>query len=179
MLVSTREKKEAMIAELQEHLGTSGLTIVADYRGLSVADLQTLRRELRTSDAQLKVAKNTLLRLAAQRAAKEAILPLVEGPIALVFSDGDVVAAAKTVTRFATSSRILQVRGALMQDRLLTAEEVSALAALPAREELLGKLLGSLQAPVNRLVWVLSGVARSLVYVLQARADQLKPAENA
>jgi len=178
--VGKRAEKEVTIAELQERLKASHLAIIANYRGLKVADLRKLRRDLRQVGGQFVVAKNTLLRLAARREGREEpFASLLAGPTAVAFATADPVAVAKVITAAASTTRILQVRGAVLDGKALTPEDVAALATLPPREELLAKMLGSLQAPASRLVGTLSGVARQLVYVLQARAQQLEQSQAA
>ena len=177
--MASREEKALMIEELRERLRGTDLVIVTDYRGLTVGQMQTLRRELRAAGGQFKVAKNTLLRLAAEREDQAELSPLIDGPTGIAFADGDMVTVAKALTAFAKSADALEVRGALMNGQAISAAEVGALASLPSREEMLAKMLGSMQAPATNLVGVLNGVARSLAYVLQARADQLQQSEGA
>lgn len=177
--MATREEKAVLIDELRERLRGTDLVIVTDYRGLTVPQMQALRRELRAAGGQFRVAKNTLLRLAAEREGQPDLAPLLQGPTGIAFADGDMVTVAKAVTTFARSADALEVRGGLMNGQAIDAAGVAALASLPSREELLAKMLGSMQAPATQLVGVLSGVTRSLAYVLQARADQLQQAESA
>ena len=177
--MATREEKAVLIEDLQERLRGADLAIVTNFRGLDVGQMQTLRRELRAAGGQFKVAKNTLLRLAAEREDQAELSSLLDGPSGIAFAEGDMVTVAKALTQFAKSAEALEVRGALMNGRAISAAEVSALASLPSREELLAKALGSMQAPATNLVGVLSGVTRSLAYVLQARVDQLQGAESA
>jgi large subunit ribosomal protein L10 len=165
-------EKARAIEELTEQLSRSQLTIVADYRGLSVGDLQGLRGTLRPLNAQVRVAKNTLTNIAANRAGIDVLNPILEGPTALVFAYGDVVSVSKSIGDFARSSRILTVRGGVMNNRLLTPPDVEAIATLPSIDELRGRLVGLLASPMARTVGVLSGPSRSIAYVLQARIDQ-------
>lgn len=167
-------EKARQIDEIADLLQRSTLAILTDYRGLTVADMQAFRSQLREREATLKVVKNTLTRIAAERVGYDSVTPLLEGPTAIVFTAADPVAAAKAVTDFARSSRILTVKGALLEGRLLPPAEVEQLATLPSREELLAKVVGGLQAPLYSLVSVLSGPIRALAYVLQARAQQLE-----
>jgi len=166
--------KARQIDEIGELLRGSALTILTDYRGLSVSDLQRLRAELRGRHARLKVVKNTLTRIAAERVGLAAVIPLLEGPTALVCTAADPVVTAKVVTDFARTSRLLAVKGALLEGKLLAAADVEWLATLPPREELLAQLVGGLQAPLYGLLSVLAGPIRGLASVLQARARQLE-----
>ena len=167
-------EKARQIDEISELLRLSALTILTDYRGLSVSDLQRLRAELRGTNARLKVVKNTLTRIAAERVGLAAVTPLLEGPTALVCTAADPVAAAKVVTDFACTSRLLAVKGGLLEGKLLPPAEVEWLATLPPREVLLAQVVGGLQAPLSGLVSVLAGPIRALASVLQARARQLE-----
>ncbi|MBX6755175.1 50S ribosomal protein L10 [Thermorudis peleae] len=167
-------EKAQQIDEIATILDQSQLVIVADYRGLTVADLTGFRSQLRQHDAKLRVVKNTLTRIAAERVGTTVMTPLLEGPTALIYTTGDPVATAKAVNDFVRSSRILTVKGALLGRQLLSPQDVEQLATLPSRPELVAKVVGGLQAPLYGLVSVLSGPVRSLLYVLQARARQLE-----
>ena len=166
-------QKAATIDELTDRLTRAKLTIVADYRGLSVGDLQGLRGNLRPLGAEFRVAKNTLTTIAAGRAGIDGIESLLEGPTALVLAYDDPVQTSKIVSDFARTSRILTVRGGVMANRLVSAPDVEAIATLPSREELQGRLVGLLASPMVRTLGVLSGPSRSIAYLLQARIDDL------
>lgn len=166
-------RKEAIVAELTEGFQRSNLTIVADYRGLSVSAIQDFRKQLVAADGQVVVAKNTLAKIAAKAADRSEITAVLEGPTALVFAYGDPAATAKVVTAFARTSRILTVRGALLASAPISSEQVSDLASLPPREELLGRVAGGIASPLYGIVGVLAAPMRSMMYVLQARAQQL------
>jgi large subunit ribosomal protein L10 len=167
----TRQKART-IDQLSDQLTRANLVIVTDYRGLKVADLQTLRGNLRPSGAEIHIAKNTLTRIAAGNAGVVGLDPLLEGPSALVFAFEDAVQTAKAVSDFVRTSRILSVKGGVMGDRAVTAADVEAIATLPSREELQARLLGMLVSPMARTLSVLSGPSRSMVYLLNARAEQ-------
>jgi large subunit ribosomal protein L10 len=165
--------KAAQIEDLVERLGRSQLTIIADYRGLSVDALQGFRARLKPLDAEFKVAKNTLTRIAAEQVGIEGLEAQLEGPTAILFAYGDIVAPAKAISDFARSSRILTVRAGVLNNQVVTPADVEAISSLPPREELLGKLVGLLASPMTRTVGVLSGPARSVVYLGNARVEQL------
>jgi large subunit ribosomal protein L10 len=165
--------KAAQIDDLVERLGRSQLTIIADYRGLSVDALQGFRARLKPLDAEFKVAKNTLTRIAAEQVGIEGLEPQLEGPTAILFAYGDIVAPAKAISDFARTSRILTVRAGVLNNQVVTPADVEAISSLPPREELLGKLVGLLASPMTRTVGVLSGPARSVVYLANARVEQL------
>ena len=172
-------KKVEEVQEITELLRQSPLAILTDYRGLTVTDMQNLRRQLQPVQANIRVVKNTLTAIAAQQAGVPSLQSLLEGPTALVTTGEDVVAPSKVVNDFVRTSRILQIKGALLQGQLIPAAEVESLAALPPREVLLGRVVGGVQAPLYGLVSVLAGTIRQLGYVLQARAEQLGGAEAA
>jgi large subunit ribosomal protein L10 len=166
-------QKAQQIDELVAHFERSQLTVIADYRGLSVSQLQELRGSLRENEAEFKVAKNTLTGIAARRAGLEIPVEHLDGPTALMFAYNDVVAPAKVLGDFVRSSRVLEVKVGMMEGQVLSPSELEALASMPPREELLGKLVGMLASPMSRTVGVLGGPSRSLAYVLSARAEQL------
>lgn len=171
-------QKAAQIAELADRLSRSQLTVIADYRGLSVEALQGFRAKLKPLDSEFRVAKNTLTRIAAEQVGIEGLEAQLEGPTAILFAYGDVVAPAKALSEFVRSSRILEVRAGVMNNQILSAADVEAIASLPPREELLGKLVGLLASPMTRTVGVLSGPARSFVYLSNARVEQLGGSEE-
>jgi len=167
------QAKATQIDDLVERMQRAELTIVADYRGLSVSALQDLRGRLRPVDAEFKVAKNTLTRIAAEKIGIEGLDTHLEGPTAIMFAYGDVVAPAKAIGDFARSSRILQVKAGVMNGEVVTPADVEAIASLPPREELLGRLVGLLASPMTRTVGVLSGPSRSVAYLVNARIESL------
>lgn len=168
----TTQKAHAIDA-LAERLDRAQLAVLTDYRGLKVADLQGFRTALRPHGAELVVAKNTLTRIAAEKVGISGLTPLLDGPLAIVFVDGDVVGASKAVSDFVRTSRILTVKGGVLNKQVVTAADVDALATMPSREVLLAKVLGLMVSPMARTVGVLSGPSRSLAYVLQARVDSM------
>ena len=174
----TRQKAHT-IDELSNQLSRASLVIVTDYRGLKVADLQTLRGNLRPTGGEIHIAKNTLTRIAANNVGVSQLDPMLEGPSALVFAFEDVVQTAKAVTDFVRTSRILSVKGGVMGDRAVTPADVEALATLPSREELQARLLGMLVSPMSRTLGVLTGPSRSMVYLLNARSEQPELAQAA
>jgi large subunit ribosomal protein L10 len=166
-------QKARAIEELTDQLTRAKLVIVTDYRGLKVADLQTLRATLRTSGGEFHIAKNTLTKIAANNAGVEGLDAHLEGPTALAFGFEDAVQTAKTVSDFVRTSRILVIKGGVMDNRPVSAADVEAIATLPSKEELQAKLLGMLVSPLTRTLGVLSGPSRSVAYLLNARAEQL------
>ena len=170
-----RAEKVAAVGDLADVLSRSAMTVLADYRGLTVAQFADLRRQLRPGRVQLRVVKNTLARLAAQRAHREALLPALVGPTAIVFSYDDAAAMAKVLSDTIRVQRLpMQIKGALLGDRLLPPADVARLGDLPSRDVLIGQVIGAAQSPITGLVSVLSGTLQSLVGVLDARRQQLE-----
>jgi large subunit ribosomal protein L10 len=169
-------RKEAQVKDLTEALGRATMTIVTDYRGLTVADLQNLRSQLRPHNADVKVAKNTLAKIAARANEMELLEPELVGPTALVLAYEDVAQPAKIVNEFVRTSRILQVRSGMLEGQLIAASRIDDIANLPSRDVLLGKVVGGMTSPLYNIVGVLAAPMRSLMYVLQARASQLDAA---
>ncbi len=169
------ERKNETIATLTELLSGSRLAIQTEYRGMTVKEVENLRVELRKHGVQYRIVKNTLGRIAARRAGVETLADLLTGPSALVLGGDDPVAPAKALDTWmkANPRSVLKVTGGVLENRVLTPEQVTALANLPSREELIAKLMGSLNSPVTGLVTVLNGPLRGLLTVLNARAQQL------
>ncbi|WP_406677331.1 50S ribosomal protein L10 [Moorella sp. ACPs] len=163
-----REAKAAAVAEIKEKLGNSIVTILADYRGMNVAEMTKLRRQLREAGVEFKVVKNTLTRRAAQELGLEGLEPFLEGPTAAAFSLNDPAAPAKILSEVMRNSKTFQIKAGVLQGRIIGLDEIKALADLPSREELLAKVVGGFQAPLAGLVNVLAGNIRNLVYVLEA-----------
>ena len=166
-------QKAAEIDLLVDRFERAEMAILTDYRGLSVTQLQDLRSKLRPADSEIRVAKNTLVRIAAERAGVEGLEEFLEGPTAVVFAFSDVAGPAKVISDFAKSSRILEVKSGYMNGAVLSSNDVEAIATLPPREELLGKLVGMLASPMSRVVGVLSGPSRSVAYLVNARIESL------
>jgi len=167
-----RPEKVAAVEQIREELEASQAVFVTDYRGLKVSQMTELRRKLREVGTDYKVVKNTLTRRAAAEADVQALEPLLVGPTAVAFAKQDPVATAKTLSEFAKESRILEIRGGLLEGKLLAVEDVQALADLPPREVLLAQVVGGIQAPIAGFVSVLQGTLRSLVYALNAVREQ-------
>jgi len=171
-----RSDKERVVAELTERLKTTDTLIVADYRGLTVTQIDDLRTELLKHGARFSVVKNTLTRRAAEAAGSDVLLGLLEGPSAIAFleADGDPVAVAKALAHAARTTRVLAVRGGLLEGGQLSPEDVANLAKLPAADVLRAQLVGALAGPLTTVVGLFTAPLRDLVGVLQARIDQLQ-----
>jgi large subunit ribosomal protein L10 len=163
-----RKTKELVAQELHEKLKDFNLAVLAHYNGLNVEKLTVLRNALRKTDTELRVVKNTLLRIAS----KETDLTLLEdhfkGPIAIALNHGDAVETAKVLVDFVRKNAELEIKAGMLKGKVISREQLSALAALPSREILLGKLLSVFVGAQTGLVNVLSAVPRSFVQVLDA-----------
>ena len=168
--------KEAVVADLVEQLRTAESLIVADYRGLTNAKLETLRDRLREHGARFSVVKNTLARRAAETAGAEPLLALLEGPSAIAFikSGGDAVAVAKALSDSARETKILTLRGGVLDGVPITGEDVESLAKLPPMDVLRSQVVGVIIAPLTQLLGLLSAPLRDLVGLIDARIAQLE-----
>jgi large subunit ribosomal protein L10 len=167
--------KERVVAELTERLRTADTLIVADYRGLTNKQLEALRARLVEHGARLSVVKNTLTRRAAEAAGADSLLALLEGPTAIAFieAEGDPAAVAKALADTARETRVLALRGGVLQGRALTEADVDELAKLPPLDVLKGQVVGVILAPLNQLVGLLNAPLQDLVGLIDARIEQL------
>lgn len=171
-----KQSKEAVVAEFSSKIAASKAAFLADYRGLTVEQANELRRKLRDAGVDYRVVKNTLLRLAARETPAECLNEYLHGPTAIAFATDDPVAPAKALVEFAKSNKVFELKAGLLDGKLMTVEDIQALSDLPSREQLLAKILGSLNAPASNFVGVLAAVPRSLVQVLSAIQDQKEAA---
>jgi large subunit ribosomal protein L10 len=171
-----KEDKERVVSELTERLKASDTLLIADYRGLTMPQIDTLRTRLIESGARFSVVKNTLTRRAAEAAGSEQLLALLEGPSAIAFleADGDMVAAAKALADAARETRVLAIRGGIMQGRTVSAEEVESLAKLPPVDVLRGQVLGAIIAPLTALQGLVTAPLQNLYGLIDARIEQLE-----
>jgi large subunit ribosomal protein L10 len=174
-----RAKKEQVIAELRDKLRRASTTILTDYKGLTVAEITSLRESLAAEKVEYQVVKNTLMRLAGKDTSAAALEPLLKGTCAIAIGYGDPSVPAKIIKKFAKANEKLQIKAGALGTRLLGTDQVSALAELPPREELLAKLLGTFNAVPTGLVRVLNGVPRAFVGVLAAIQRQREEQEAA
>lgn len=166
-------QKEAAINELTEMVGRAKLAIVTDYRGLSVKELATLRRELRKFEVDYTVAKNTLLRIAARNNGLEGADDLLAGPTAVAFCYQDIVGPSKAISDFARTTRILNVRGGLLEGKVIPTDDITRLATMPSIEQLRAEVVGAISGSLASLVGVLNAALQSMVGTLDARAEQM------
>jgi large subunit ribosomal protein L10 len=169
-----KRDKERLVAELVERLRACDSLIVADYRGLTMSEIDGVRTELLRHGARFSVVKNTLTKRAAEQAGVPSLVELLEGPTAIAFVlEGDMVAVAKTLNDTARQTKVLSLKGGLLQGQPVSAEEVQKLAALPPADVLQGQVLGAVIGPLNAIVGLFTAPLRDLVGVLDARIDQL------
>jgi large subunit ribosomal protein L10 len=171
-----RSEKEKVVAELAERLRSTETLIVADYRGLSVTDINNLRGQLLEHGARFTVVKNTLTKRAAEEAGADALLALLDGPTAIAFleSEGDPVAVAKALNTAARETRVLQIRGGILDGQQIGEDDVKSLATLPPTDVLRGQLVGAVAGPLMTVVGLFTAPLRDLVNVLDARIKQLE-----
>lgn len=173
-----KSQKAEIIAVLEEEIRSSSALIVADYRGLSVGAITSVRTGLRPLDATFRVSKNTLARIAAERAGNDGLADMLTGPTAIAFCKGDPAAVAKKLSDLARETRILRLKGAVVEGQTLDEDGVKRLATLPSREVLNAQVVGVLAAPLQTFVTLLGAAPREFVVVLD-QIIQLKQAEAA
>ncbi len=171
-----KEDKERVVAELTERLRTTETLLVADYRGLTMPQIDDLRSKLIEHGARFAVVKNTLTRRAAEAAGSDALLAMLEGPTAIAFleSDGDPVAVAKALVDAARDTRVLEVRGGLLEGRPIEADEIESLAKLPPFDVLRSQVLGAITSPLTAIVGLFTAPVQDLYGLLDARIEQLR-----
>ncbi|MFV9511672.1 50S ribosomal protein L10 [Tepidibacillus sp. LV47] len=157
--MGVREEKQKLVAEITDKLRNSKTTILTDYRGLNVAEVTELRKNLREAGVEFKVLKNTLVRRATKEADLTELDEFLTGPTAIAFSYDDVVAPAKIIVDFAKKHEALEVKAGILEGRIVNVDEVKALASLPSREGLLSMLLSVLQAPMRNFALAVKAVA--------------------
>jgi len=178
-----RKRKEKVVADLAERLRSAETLILADYRGLTMSEIDDVRTKLLDHGARFSVVKNTLTKRAAEEAGVTELTALLEGPTAIAFvQEGDMVAVAKTLNETARTTRVLTIKGGLLQGQPMTADQVRDLASLPPVNVLQGQVLGAIVGPMNAIVGLFAAPLRDFVGVLDARIKQLEeqgpPAEQ-
>ena len=171
-----KEDKERVVSDLTDRLRSAETLFVADYRGLTMPQIDALRGRLIEHGARLTVVKNTLTRRAAEAAGADALLALLEGPTAIAFieADGDMVAVAKALADSARETRVLEIRGGVMQGREISASDVEELSKLPPIEVLRGQVIGAVIAPLSSLVALVNAPLQNLYGLIDARIEQLQ-----
>jgi len=179
MTTNPRPDKVATVKEISEKLNNSVAVFVSEYRGMSVGQLADLRAPLRDAGAEHKVYKNTLARIAASDAGYEGLNEHLLGPTALTFVTGDSVAAAKALVDQSKVNPLLVIKGGMLGNSPMSADDVKALASLPSREELLARLAGAFQAPLVKTAGLLQALPRNFAYGLSALIEQQSADEAA
>jgi len=170
-----KKEKERIVAELAERLRSSDTLIVADYRGLSVTQIDDVRTKLLEHGARFSVVKNRLTKRAAEEAGVTGLAELLDGPSAIAFvGEGDMVAVAKALSETARRTRVLEIRGGILQGSPMDAGQVEELAALPPADMLRGQVLAAIVAPLNAIAGLVNAPLENLVGLLDARVEQLE-----
>lgn len=169
----SKEKKEEVLKELDKKFSEAKCVYFADFRGLSVSQLGKLRRELRDQQVDYKVAKKTLMKISVKNANYDDIPDdLMQGPVGAAFGYSDEITPVKVLHKFSKEFENLEILGGMISGKYMSKADAIALAQLPSREELLAKLVGSMQAPISGFHAVCSGVMRNFVYACKAVADK-------
>jgi large subunit ribosomal protein L10 len=171
-----KAEKERIVEELTERLKSTPTLFVADYRGLSVTEIDELRTQVIQHGARFTVVKNTLTKRAAEAAGADALLALLDGPTAIAFieADGDLVAVAKALADSARTTRILAIRGGILDGTPIGEEDVKNLATLPPVDVLRGQVIGAITSPLMSVVGLISAPIRDLIGLIDARIEQLQ-----
>jgi large subunit ribosomal protein L10 len=172
------QRKIESVADLTDKLSRTQLTLVTDYRGLTVAEITELRKKLRETGAELVVAKNTLTLRAAKETGHEALEQFLSGPTALAFAFQDASKTAKAINDFNRGPKKIVIRGGMLGKSALAGNALDQVASLPTREQVLAQIVGGVSSPVAGVVGVINAAITNVLYVLQARIDKLQPAEE-
>lgn len=172
------QRKVETVETLTDKFERAQMALVADYRGLTVAEISDLRAKLRESGAELMVAKNTLVLRAAKATGNDALEPLLAGPTALAFAYDDVARTAKAIVDYNRGPKKLAVRGGRLGNAQLGENALDQVASLPSRQQVLAQIVGGVSSPVSGVVGVINAAISNVLYVLQARIDQVQPAEE-
>ena len=173
-----RDQKAAVIEEVAGQISEADAIFAVDYRGISVPQAAALRTRLREADASFRIVKNTLTLRAADRAGADGLKQLLEGPTAMTFVRGDAATAAKALRDFRRTHQLLEFKGGWMNGAALSADEVDAIAQLPTRDVLYGRLVGMVASPITGLAGALGGLIGGLARQLQQISDQRNVAEG-
>jgi large subunit ribosomal protein L10 len=178
-LALPRQEKERLLREYGERLGRAQVLIWSHYGSINVAQMTTLRRQVRAAGGETVVIKNSLMRQALEARNLPYDTDLMSGPSVVTFAYDNIAGTTKAVTDFArTSGDRLQVMGGIVGGRLASREQVQSLTDLPSREVLISRVLGGVQAPISGLVGTLSSMVRGVMNVLNARVQQLESSES-
>lgn len=162
----------AAVDTLKDKLGRSQLTLVSEYRGLSVAELSDLRTALRSNNAEVLVTKNTLTKIAANEIGISELDEFLGGPVALTLAYGDPVATAKALNDYLRAARnTIKLRGGVLGGQRIAAGDLERVASTPSREQSIARVMGGVNAPATRIATALNGVARNIAYILAQVAE--------
>lgn len=174
------QRKVETVGDLTDKMARMQLAVVADYRGLTVAELTELRRQLREKGAELIVAKNTLIKIAADSTGRGAIAPMLSGPTVVAFGYDDIAAVAKTLVDYSKlPNKKFTIKGAVLGTTAVAAENFEQVTKLPNRQQALAQVVGVIAAPASGVVGVINAAISNVAYVIQARIDQIQPAGEA
>lgn len=166
------QEKVEIVNGMKDLLAGATTVILTDHTGMSVKQFSTLRSRLREADAQFRVVKNTLVKLATQGTPVQDLVSNLEGPTSMAVTQEDPVAVAKIIAQFMKESKLLQLKGGFIEGRIVSIEDVRSLSTIPPKPQLLAMLVGGLQSPIAGLVGTLQSTLGSLVMTLQAVADK-------
>ncbi len=168
-MAKTKQQKEEEVKDLTDKLAEAKAVVFASYNSLTVSQTEDLRKSLRQEGAELKMAKKNLLKIAMkQHKIDETVVDNFTGSVTVAFGYQDEIAPAKILAKFSKTNDAMQIFGGILENSFIDANRVKALAILPTKDELLAKLVGTINAPVSGLVNVLAGNLRGLVYALNA-----------
>jgi large subunit ribosomal protein L10 len=168
------QEKVAKVADLKDRLERATMVVSAEYRGLTVKEMTALRKKLREGGFDVKVVKNTLLKLAAEQAGREDVTKIVEGPTALAIAFGDVIDAAKAMTDYAqTAPQAFKVRGGFMEGTVLSATDLKDLTKIPPKPVLLAQFMGQMQSPLQNFISLLDAPLQELTQLIQSLLSEL------
>ena len=170
--MNAKEKKAQIVAELKDKFENSSSAVLIDYRGITVAEATAMREECRSAGVVYKIYKNTLTERAVKELGYEDLIPYLKGPTAIAFGVDDPVAPAKLLSDTIKKLKKMEFKVGVVEGKVIDVDGIKELASLPSREELLAKMLGSMNAPITGLAMVLSGTIRSLLYALKAVEEQ-------
>ena len=168
----TKAKKAQTIDDLKAALLSSKITIVSDYKGTTVHELTTLRRNIQAAGGDLTIAKNTLIKKAVESDSSFDVISEFLEPTAVAYTSGDPVPVAKAITEYIKKVKKTSVKGGILEGKKILEADITQISELPSKEVLIAKMLGSLNAPAQNVVYALSGVSRNLVYALEAIRKQ-------
>lgn len=172
----TLEQKKQIVKELSEKIAKAKTIVIADYRGITVAEDTKLRSELRKENVEYRIVKNTYTLLAAKQNGLEGLEEYLNGPTSIAFGFDDPVAPARLLVNYSKSNKKFQIKAGVLEGKVISIQKLAELANLPSREVLVAKLLGTINAPVSGLVNVLNANIRGVVVALNAIAEQKKGA---